>query len=211
MPIAWDEDPPGSQAQIAANVAQVLTSIAATADVRHLPTVDMARAWHREIYRGVVLPVAYYAGEIRDSDRKLPELDGYEVMVGGFSGAPSASVPEELAHFQDSAQKAASTLDRVIAAGEMPSSNEQLLGVLELCAVLHGEWVRIHPFANGNGRIGRTWANWAALRYGMPPFVAIKPRPEGVAYAAGAFASMHREHHVMTGVFLQMLQVHLAS
>lgn len=36
----------------------------------------------------------------------------------------------------------------------------------ELAAVVHGEWVRIHPYANGNGRIAGTWANWVATRYG---------------------------------------------
>jgi hypothetical protein len=49
----------------------------------------MAREWHRRIYRGMRLPVPYYAGEIRDSDPELPELFGYEVAVGSYLGVAS--------------------------------------------------------------------------------------------------------------------------
>lgn len=210
MAVAWNDDPPGSQAQIARNIASVLRRIAAQANARHLPTVVMACDWHREIYRGVQLPVTYYAGEVRDSDPKLPELHGYEVEVGGLPGAPSASVPAELARFEDAARRACNALDTAIPAGGSPVDNQQLLSVLTLCASLHGEWARIHPFANGNGRTARLWGNWAALRYGLPPFIKAKPRPDGIAYALASYASMRRDHQVMTGVLLQMLQAHLA-
>ncbi len=86
----------------------------------------------------------------------------------------------------------------------------QLHGVLTLCAVLHGEWIRIHPFANGNGRTARLWANWAALRYELPPFVTIKPRP-GQPHAAAAMASMRGDHQMMTAVFDQMLRTSLQA
>jgi fido (protein-threonine AMPylation protein) len=211
MTVAWNDDPPGSEAQIAANVTAILKGIAAAACARDAPTVAMAQDWHRAIYRGITLPVPYYAGEIRDSDVALPELNGYEVEVGGFPGAPSATVPLELDHFQDTAGRATTALDSAIPVGSEPVEDQQLLSVLTLCASLHGEWVRIHPFANGNGRTARSWANWAALRYGLPPFLAIKPRPAGVAYALAAYASMQHDHQVMTGVLLEMLQAHIGS
>lgn len=34
------------------------------------------------------------------------------------------------------------------------------------------------------------FANWAASRYGLPPFVTIKPRPRGNPYAAATTLSM---------------------
>ena len=71
--------------------------------------------------------------------------------------------------------------------------------------------MRIHPFANGNGRPRTLWANWAALRYGLPPFVRIKPRPAGDAYAAAAYASMPGDHAVTVAVFGQMLREYLAG
>lgn len=177
MPTPWNEDPPGSEQRILDNAAAVLREIAAQADRRLAPSAAMAQNWHRELYRGVPLPVPYYAGEPRDSDPKCPELEGYEVAVGSFWGTPSELVPAALSNFESSAQQAVASLDDAVPVGRQPPGSQELHGVLSLCAVLHGEWIRIHPFANGNGRTARLWANWAALRLGLPPFVTIKPRP----------------------------------
>jgi hypothetical protein len=66
---------------------------------------------------------------------------------------------------------------------------DQLAAIVDLCAWAHAEWVRIHPFANGNGRTARLWANCLAMRYGLPPFIRLRPRPNS-GYAAAAKA-MH--------------------
>jgi fido (protein-threonine AMPylation protein) len=208
MPIAWNEDPPGAEQQILANAAALLGEIAAEADRRLEPSVEMAQDWHRRLYRGVALPVPYYAGEPRDSDPDCPELQGYEVAVGAARGTPSELVPAALSGFEGSARRAVLSLDEAIPAGRQPASGRELHGVLSLCAVLHGEWVRIHPFANGNGRTARLWANWAALRYGLPPFVTIKPRP-GDPYGLAAMASMSGNHLAAIAAFDQMLREHL--
>jgi fido (protein-threonine AMPylation protein) len=207
-PTAWNEDPPGSEEQIRKNAAALLREIAAESDNRRSPTVAMAQRWHRQIYSGVALPVPYYAGEPRDSDPACPELQGYEVQIGRARGTPSAEVPAALREFEDDARAAVGALDPVVAAGGQPQSGPELHGVLSLCAVLHGEWVRIHPFANGNGRTARLWANWAALRYGLPPFVTIKPRP-GNPYGFAAMASMSGNHTATIAAFDQMLREHL--
>lgn len=205
MPVAWNEDPPGAAQQILENAAELLRDIAAEADRRLPPTVAMAQGWHRRFYRGIALPVAYYAGEPRDSDPECPELQGYEVAVGTARGTPSELVPAALSGFEASARHAVGGLDDAIPAGSRPADGRELHGVLSLCAVLHGEWVRIHPFANGNGRTARLWANWAALRYGLPPFVTIKPRP-GNPYGAAAMASMSGDHATAVAAFDQMLR-----
>ncbi|MBA3298875.1 MAG: Fic family protein [Thermoleophilaceae bacterium] len=209
MPTAWNDDPPGYEPRILANAAEALRSIAGGADRRDPPTADMALRWHEQLYDGVPLPVAYYAGQVRNSDPQLPELYGYEVAVGPFSGAPSGLVPQELARFETRAQAAVAGIDAGIAAGEQPGTPSALYSVLALCSVLHGEWVRIHPFANGNGRTARLWGNWAALRYGLPAFIAIKPRPVGSPYGLAAMASMQGDHQPAIAVFEQMLRAHL--
>ncbi len=211
MPTAW-ADPPGCDVQIEANVRRVLQEIARASDRRHPPTVAEAKRWHRNLYDGIPRPFDYYAGEVRDSDPRFPELIDYEVEVGGDLGVLSAMVPVALEELQTRAQTASARLDRAIPSGADPSllTPVQLHGVLTLCAVLHGEWVRIHPFANGNGRTARLWANWAALRYGLPPFITIKPRP-GQPYGAAAMASMRGDHRVTLAVFDQMLRTYLGS
>ncbi|MDX6671206.1 MAG: hypothetical protein QOI91_1569 [Solirubrobacteraceae bacterium] len=210
MPVPWNDDAAGYEQQILVNATELLRSIAAASDRRDPPTVAMAQEWHRRLYRGVPLPVSYYVGEIRDSDAQFPELDGYEVAVGPFPGASSADVPRELVSFERRLQAAIGPVDAAIPVGAPPATARELSGVITLCATLHGEWARIHPFANGNGRTARLWANWAALRFGLPPFVTIKPRP-GDPYGMAAVASMQGDHSVAVAVFSQLLHDALAQ
>ena len=211
MPTPWEDDPADAP-KIAANAAKVLFGIASDADRREPPTVALAQQWHRDLYDGIDRPFDYYAGEVRDSDQNFPDLIGYEVQVGGALGTPAAQVPQALQRFEQAAQTAAARLDTVIPVGTDPSTMApvELHGVLTYCAALHGTWVRIHPFANGNGRTARLWANWAALRYGLPPFVTIKPRPQN-PYGAAAAASMAGDDQVMLAVMDQMLRDYLTS
>ncbi len=209
MPIPWNEDDPRDAAILVQNLARILRQLARDAPLRWEPTVALAQDWHRRIYEGVRLPVAYYAGEIRDSDPRFPELYGYEVMIGPNLGAASRLVPGQVADLEVALQRAVTVLDPVIPVGERSAGADQFRAVLTLCAYAHGEWIRIHPFANGNGRTARLWANWCALRYGLPPFIRLKPRPEGNLYASAAAGSMVGDHQAMVAVFTDMLDRHL--
>jgi len=211
MAVAWNDDPLGSEAQIAANIRAVAARIYTDAPRRERPSIATAQDWHRAVYAGVSLPVPYYAGEVRDSDPRFPELIDYEVQIGRLRGVPAARVPDELEVLQTRARSAVAGPDGAVSAGRVPVTPLELRSVLLLAANLHGEWVRIHPFANGNGRIARLWVIWVAARYGLPPFIALKPRPAGVPYAAAALASMSGRHALMATVLGQMLDDYLAS
>jgi hypothetical protein len=76
-------------------------------------------------------------------------------------------------------------------------SEEDIDRVVGLAAWAHGEWVRIHPFANGNGRTARLWANYVFCRYGLLPIVVVRPRPDGPCGLA-AQESMRRGNHEPT-------------
>lgn len=211
MAIPWNEDDPRDAPVIVRNLVNVLRQIALLAPSRAIPTVWMAREWHRTIYEGVELPVPYYAGEVRDSDLRFPELYGYEVGVGSHRGVDSDLVPQVLRLFEEAMGKAVAVLDSVVPVGSPPADPAQLRSVLTLCAYAHGDWVRIHPFANGNGRTARLWANWCALRYGLPPFVRLKPRPGGSYYGSASALSMQGDHEPMIAVFARMLDQHLGA
>lgn len=169
----------------------------------------MARQWHAAVYDGIPLPVPYYAGGIRDSDPDEPALVDYEVAVGRLRGAPAAEVPKELRRFEAAVREATSVLDREIPVGDTPETTASLDSVITLCAHAHGEWVRIHPFANGNGRTARLWVNWCATRYGLPPFLRLIPRPEAGAYVLASQDSMRGYHRVMHYVLANMLDMYL--
>lgn len=112
MAIPWNEDDPRDAALIVQNLTNLLRQIARRARLRQPPTVEMAQDWHRQIYKGVRLPVPYYAGEIRDSDSRFPELYGYEVRVGPQPGVESSLVPREFQDFETAMGKARDTTVR---------------------------------------------------------------------------------------------------
>jgi fido (protein-threonine AMPylation protein) len=141
--------------------------------------------------------VPYYAGEIRDNDPRFPELIGYEVRVGTVTAVAAAYVPTALNEFEEAMQAAIQGVDAALPVNLRPSNARQLVGVLQLASLAHGEWVRVHPFANGNGRIALLWVAWIAARYGLPLFLRLRPRPEGAAYAVAAEASMRGNHRPM--------------
>lgn len=75
------------------------------------------------------------------------------------------------------------------------SETTAALKVVELAAMAHGEWVRIHPFADGNGRTARMLGNWILVRYGLPPVLRLRPRPDSLEYARASQESMGAGDH----------------
>jgi Fic family protein len=98
---------------------------------------------------------------------------------------------------------AVTRLDALIPVGTEPDA-DKLSAVIDLCAWAHSVWVRIHPFLNGNGRTARLWANSLGMRYGLPPFVSLRPRPNS-GYEAAAESAMHGKWQPTSTVFRRML------
>ena len=203
---AWDDDGPLDLPRIVANVKSLWSTIEMSATSRPTPVVAIALDWHRAIYAGVAVPDPDYVANIRDSDPALPCLIDYEVVVGTTPAAPARDVPASLDAFLRAATTATSTLDGAISPGVIPIDPAVVSAVIRLCAFGHGEWIRIHPFANGNGRTARIWANWFAVRYGLPPFVRLKPRPDDVLFSGAAHLSMRGDHRATEAMFAAMLQ-----
>lgn len=46
-------------------------------------------------------------------------------------------------------------------------------------ALLHGEFVKIHPFVDGNGRTARLLMNFELMKHGFPPtIIKVTMRPQ---------------------------------
>lgn len=130
---------------------------------------------------GLDVPEAAYVGAFRGE----AGLEDVEVKIAGRFGVPAARVSIELAAFEEKLQVLVGSLDSMIPQGELPDA-DQLSAIFDVCAWAHSEWVRMHPFANGNGRTARLWANSIAMRYGLPPLIRLRPRPAfGYAEAGG--------------------------
>jgi len=115
----------------------------------------------------------------------------------------ASHVAGELAHFEAKLQTLVAEMDALLPPGHEPDADE-LAAIVDLCSWVHAEWVRIHPFANGNGRTARLWANSLAMRYGLPPFIRLRPRPDADYGDAGA-AAMQGDWRPTVDVFRRLL------
>jgi Fic/DOC family protein len=191
----WDEDSP----RLRENLAQIRDEIIQSARNRKTPSLETARAWQRRFMEGLDVPNPKYVGAFRGE----PGLERVQVRVERQLGVATDEVAEELGKFEAKLQRAVAWLDESLPPGR-PLDSNLADAVIELCAWAHAEWVRIHPFANGNGRTARLWANSIALRYGLPPFVRLRPRPGGGYGTAGAQA-MQGKWEPTADVFRRLL------
>lgn len=197
----WDKDSP----QIRANLTQVLAEIAAAARQREKPTVEAARRWQALAMQDLEVSDPRYVGAFRGE----PGLEYIAVRIGANYGVDPADVAESLKQFEAKLQTLVAELDSMLPPGEEPDT-DQLAAIIDLCAWAHSEWVRIHPFANGNGRTARLWANNLAMRYGLPPFIRLRPRPNASYGQAGAKA-MKGDWKPTAVVFQKLLEDFLAE
>jgi hypothetical protein len=145
------------------------------------------------------VPDARFVGAFRGE----PGLENVQIRVGELYGVDAVEVGGALASFEAKLQGLVRELDAMLPSGQNPDA-DQLAAVVDLCAWVHAEWVRIHPFANGNGRTARLWANSVAIRYGLPPFVRLRPRPN-IGYAEAGVNAMQGDWEPTAIVFRQLL------
>jgi hypothetical protein len=184
--------------QLRVNLHRVLSGARNDALQRIQPTVETARQWHTDIMRGLTPPGPNRIGRYRGEKG----LEGREVVIGSRTGTHSDRVAGELKIFESQLQNMVTALDELIEPDQALSSGD-VAAAIDLCAWIHSEWVRIHPFANGNGRMARIWANFIAMRYGLPPFVRLRPRPDG-GYGQAAAAAMKGQWQPTIKVFRQL-------
>jgi hypothetical protein len=148
--------------------------------------------------QGLVPPAPKLVGRFRGE----AGLEDYNVKVGDLPGVQASDVSSELAQFNRKLRQAITELDHLIKPGQDLNADD-LAAILTLSAWAHSEWVRIHPFANGNGRTARLWVNSIAMRYGLPPFLRLRPRPDG-GYGRAASSAMQGDWRPTLALFRRM-------
>ena len=191
----WDANSP----RLRQNLSNVLRDARGRARRRDQLTVEDARRWQRDSMAGLDVPDDKYRGRLRGETG----LETTRVWIGGREGVAPAGVAAELAGFERTLQRAVSVLDARYPVGQELDA-DGLAAVIDLCAWAHAEWVRIHPFANGNGRTARIWANALLMRYGLPPAVRLRPRPDG-GYGLAGVAAMDGDWRPAAVVFRKTL------
>lgn len=201
----WDDDGP----KVFANLrdAQVLATEHALA--RQPITLGDIKAWHATTMRGLdsadaarlALDPAAMAGEFRGP----PALPGIEVRIDDHRGVPSTTVASACRTFIDTLEVLIRGLDALLPADQLDELDaDGLQAVAEAAAWAHAEWVRIHPFVNGNGRTSRLIGNAILVRYGLRPVFRLRPRPRG-SYASAAIHAMSGDHRALADYLLAEL------
>ena len=191
----WDKD----SAQLRKNLTQVLHDIRNSAQQRETPTLEAARKWQSDTMAGLEVPEPEFVGRFRGE----PGVETIQVWVGRVAGVAPANVAKQLQDFEQRLQSAVTVLDQRYPAG-VELDVDGVAAVVDLCDWAHSEWVHIHPFVNGNGRTARMWANSLLMRYGLPPVVRLRPRPDG-GYAGASALAMAGNWKPTAAVFRKML------
>lgn len=146
----------GAAAWVAANLAAVVEAVA-TANAGAPLSLEVLCDWHRTLMTGSPTP-ARYVGTVRDE----------QGWIGGTSPLDAALVtppPDELGPLLD---------DLVVFANRVD------IDPVAQAAIAHAQFEVIHPFGDGNGRVGRVLVAWVlAHRLGL-----LVPPPVSVAIAA---------------------------
>jgi len=203
----WDdgETTPGDIKRGTANRLKVLKELIQYAlSTEPLDALRVAQ-WHKDCFSGL----SYVSesdecllGAYRGTDH--PRLKEMPVGVGGIAGAAPHKVRAELIKFFGQLQKRMNSLTATIKI-DQDKSKEEVQQIAEVAGWAHGEWVRIHPFANGSGRTARLIANWVLVRFRLRPVVGIRPRP-GHPYGPAAVASMRSDHSKITQFIVDLLE-----
>jgi fido (protein-threonine AMPylation protein) len=193
----WDAE----SSTLQQNLVRTLRGIRDSAALRGAVRARDAATWHRDIMDGLEVPKPEYVGTFRGD----PGMEEVRVLVGPHEGVPPDQVLDSVVSFERKLNQVLARLDSLIPAGAALNT-DTLAAVLDVCGWAHAEWVRIHPFVNGNGRTARLWANYVAMRYGLPPFVRLRPRPEADAYARAGGEAMDGNWKPTAEVFRVMLR-----
>lgn len=193
----WDEDSP----RLRNNLLEAQRAAARHALARRTVTLATIKGWHKRTMQGLDIPDAAELGvapaDLVGEFRGPPKLPKVGVRIGERRGVPSEQVASQCEEFIGTLQQLLRQLDRMLPVDQLDRlDTDGRRAVAESAAWAHGEWVRIHPFANGNGRTARLLGNAILLRYGLPPVFRLRPRPEG-SYAFAAGASMDADHSPM--------------
>lgn len=123
----------------------------------------VSEALVREIHKRVVQVVwAYFppAGLVRDETPGAYRLKDHDPLRRGLTPLPSSLVSADLADWVHETDKTLRAVD-----------SEH---IIEKLARIHAGFERIHPFPDGNGRVGRLVLTLLLVRCGYPPAIIRK-------------------------------------
>jgi Fic family protein len=129
-------------------------------------STNLICSWHRQLFDGV----RDHAGRHRNKDYGEDRL-----TFGPNRSTARADVPAELDRYALVCRNLISELNERMD-NTLPA--EFVGEVIKAALYLHAELIRIHPFRDGNGRIGRLLMTFILAKFDIPPLVIEAPRQE---------------------------------
>lgn len=153
---------------VASNVA--LEMAVAESRVEEAPlSQNFIRNLHRTLLR-----------EDYDVRHSLPDgrQTGYTVHAGRYKTRPNSVITRYGDRFDYASPQETPALMTDLVDWFNRAEREDGIAPVDLAALLHYRYVRIHPFEDGNGRIARLLANWVLARHGVPMVVVRSRRKD---------------------------------
>lgn len=182
----WSDDP--DTPKLLDNLEAVIDAVVLDAFAGGPLTAELVKRWHVQMYDGIPVPTEVYLGRFRGDSGHPWLIDAENGIIGGRRGVRSYMVFGAVEGLFERAQA-----DIIALVLDESVSVKRDMEALRIAAYLHGEWVRIHPFVNGNGRTARLLVLWVLARFGIAPLLPVRPRPAN-PYGSVADASMAGDH-----------------
>lgn len=139
---------------------------------------------------------------------KLRSQLGMRATFGRFQAVPPEAVETELRSVFTELRKMITSIDQHLSEDQTRSTDPASLRHIVFCSVwLHAHLVRIHPFADGNGRMSRLAQTWVLARYGL--LAVVFDDPSEYLAAINYFHDTAPRHD--TGPLLELSLVKLAA
>ncbi len=150
-----DKWPDKSKADIAETYG-VNEAIAFIRETKEHISIDLINKIHQIVFKNS----KSFAGQLRKKGEEVVVKDGYGTIV--HMGAPQSRI--------------VSLLEELI---KWYNKYKDKYPALILAAVVHNQFENIHPFGDGNGRVGRILLNNILLKHNLPPMnIDLKNRRE---------------------------------
>ena len=128
-------------------------------------TPDFVKAIHKKLCSGCYDERRYARGE-RPGEFKI-----HDYVIGNNQGALPNEVAAEMEELCEELRDIADKGDNI----------------LKAAAYLHCKFENIHPFADGNGRVGRTLMNYYLMIHDYPPIIIFNERKDIYYQALGVY------------------------
>lgn len=105
--------------------------------------------------------------------RKLPggKTTSYVVHAGRYKTRPNSVITPTGERFEYASPEETPALMADLVEWYNQAASEALLTPIQIAALFHYRYIRIHPFEDGNGRIARLMVNFILRRHGWPMLV----------------------------------------